>query len=106
MNFSEGFKQTNQQCKFSPDGSFLVSKVQISYLLEKGRKLNVYKMLEGVQDVLWASYVYCLYATCPGENQLSSVFRLTIESIVKCLGSFCQLQRTNHFKTEDFHIAT
>ena len=106
MNFSEGFKQTSQQCKFSPDGNFLVSKVQISYLLEKGRKLNVYKMLEGVQEVLWASYICCLYATCPGENQLSSVFPVTIESIEKCVGSFCQLQATNHFKTEGFHIAT
>ena len=62
MNFSEGFKQTNQQCKFSPDGNFLVSKTQISDLLAIGRKLSVHRRQK------MSSYVRPIFVRRPGRN--------------------------------------
>ena len=62
MNFSEGFKQTNQQCKFSPDGNFLVSKTQIPDLLGVGRKLNVHRRQK------MSSYVRLIFVRRPRGN--------------------------------------
>ncbi|XP_013397882.1 WD repeat-containing protein WRAP73-like [Lingula anatina] len=58
MNFSEIFKQSNQLCKFSPDGNYLANAVQYRLIVRDVKTLqilNLYTCLDAVQYVEWSS---------------------------------------------------
>ncbi|XP_033103905.1 WD repeat-containing protein WRAP73-like [Anneissia japonica] len=65
MNFSELFKQTNQLCKFSPNGEYLANCVQYRLIIRDVKTLQIiqlYTCLDGIQYIEWSSdskFVLC-----------------------------------------------
>nr|XP_022337622.1 WD repeat-containing protein WRAP73-like [Crassostrea virginica] len=58
MNFSELFRQSNQICKFSPDGKFLASVVEFRLVIRDVDTLqiqNLYTCLDTIQHIEWSA---------------------------------------------------
>ncbi|XP_069120373.1 WD repeat-containing protein WRAP73-like [Argopecten irradians] len=58
MNFSELFRQTNQLCKFSPDGKYLASVTEFRLIVrdvETFQIQNLFSCLDTIQVIEWSS---------------------------------------------------
>lgn len=58
MNFSELFRQSNQLCKFSPDGKYLASVVEFRLIIrdvDSFQIQNLYSCLDTIQYIEWSA---------------------------------------------------